>query len=75
MPSKQSPVAQQNANAIEEFLLAEQAKGSQGCSRIEIEIAVGLLHSQWDAAKEKLGPKLVGFGSVPKLFKYRIEIK
>ena len=72
---KSSPVAQKNAQAIEEFLLSEQAKGSEGCSRMEIEIACGLLHNQWDKAKEQLGDRLVGFGSVPKLFKYRIEVK
>lgn len=70
-----SPIAQRNAKAIEEFLLAEQAKGKDGCSRMEIEIATGLLHNQWDSAKEQLGDRLVGFGSVPKLFKYRIEVK
>lgn len=72
---RNSPIATQNAQAIEEFLLAEQAKGSEGCSRMDIEIATGLLHNQWDKAKEQLGTRLVGFGSVPKLFKYRIEVK
>ena len=72
---RQSPIVTQNAQAIEEFLLAEQAKGSDGCSRMEIEIATGLLHNQWDKAKEQLGDRLVGFGSVPKLYKYRIEVK
>ena len=42
---------------------------------MEIEIATGLLHNQWDKAKEQLGDRLVGFGSVPKLYKYRIEMK
>ena len=72
---RNSPIATQNAQAIEEFLLAEQAKGSEGCSRMEIEIACGLLHNQWDKAKEQLGDRLVGFGTTPKLFKYRIEVK
>ena len=72
---RSSPIATQNAQAIEEFLLAEQAKGSEGCSRMEIEIATGLLHNQWDKAKEQLGTRLVGFGSVPKLYKYRIEVE
>lgn len=72
---KNSPIATQNAQAIEEFLLAEQAKGSDGCSRMEIEIATGLLHNQWDSAKAQLGNRLVGSGNIPKNFKYRIEVK
>ena len=72
--TRQSPVAQQNADAVEAYLLAEQVAGVEGRSRMEIEIATGLLHNQWDKMKEQLGAKLVGYGSVPKLFKYRIEV-
>ena len=74
---RSSPVAQQNAKAIEEFLLAEQAKGSEGCSRMEIEIATGLLHNQWDKTLEKLKGRIVPVNpNAPKKnFKYRIEVK
>lgn len=74
---KNSPVAQKNAQAIEEFLLAEQAKGTDGCSRMEIEIACGLLHNQWDKTLEKLEGRLVPVdpNAAKKNFKYRIEVK
>lgn len=52
--NRQSPVAEQNAQAVIDYLTAEQAKDMKGRSRMEIEIAIGLLHNQWDKTMEKM---------------------
>jgi hypothetical protein len=47
-----------NANLIIEYLTAEQEKDMRGRRRMEIEIACGFLHNDWNAAIAYIGDRL-----------------